>query len=62
MPDYNVKNISTLKTRIQIFDKVIVVVWVGLIVLLYYDISWAVAVLLVTQIVLYIIRRRMKRS
>ena len=61
MPDYNVKNISTLKTRIQIFDKVIVVVWVGLIVLLYYDISWAVAVLLVTQIVLYIIRRRMKK-
>ena len=62
MPDYNVKNISTLKTRIQIFDKVIVVVWVGLIVLLYYDISWAVAVLLVTQIVLYIIRRRMKKE
>lgn len=62
MPDYNVKNISTLKTRIQIFDKVIVVVWVGLIVLLYYDISWAVAVLLITQIVLYIIRRRMKKE
>ena len=62
MPDYNVKNISALKTRIQIFDKVIVVVWVGLIVLLYYDISWAVALLLVAQLTLYIIRRRMKKE
>ena len=42
MPDYNVKNISSLKTRIQILDKIIVVVWVGLIVLIYFDISWAV--------------------
>ena len=58
MPDYNVKNISSLKTRIQILDKIIVVVWVGLIVLIYFDISWAVAVILVAQLTLYIIRRR----
>ena len=56
MPDYNVKNISSLKTRIQILDKIIVVVWVGLIVLIYFDISWAVAVILVAQLTLYIIR------
>ena len=62
MPDYNVKNISSLKTRIQIFDKIIVVVWVGLIVLIYFDLSWAVALMLVTQLVLYIIRRRMKKD
>ena len=62
MPDYNVKNISSLKTRIQILDKIIVVVWVGLIVLIYFDISWAVAVILVAQLTLYIIRRRMKKD
>lgn len=62
MPDYNVKNITALKTRIQIFDKVIVVVWVGLIILLYFDIGWAVALMLVAQLVLYIIRRRMKKE
>ena len=50
MPDYNVKNISSLKTRIQILDKIIVVVWVGLIVLIYFDISWAVALMLVAQL------------
>ena len=60
--DYNVKNISSLKTRIQIFDKIIVVVWVGLIVLIYFDLSWAVALMLVAQLVLYIIRRRMKKD
>ena len=62
MPDYNVKNISSLKTRIQILDKIIVVVWVSLIVLIYFDISWAVAVILVAQLTLYIIRRRMKKD
>ena len=62
MPDYNVKNISSLKTRIQILDKIIVVVWVGLIVLIYFDISWAVAVILVAQLTLYIIRRKMKKN
>lgn len=62
MPDYNVKTITALKTRIQIFDKVIVVVWVGLIILLYFDISWAVALLLVAQLVMHIIRRRMKKE
>lgn len=62
MPDYNVKNISSLKTRIKIFDKIIVVVWVGLIVLIYFDIGWAVAILLAAQLVLYIIRSRMKKD
>lgn len=62
MPDFNVKNITVLKTRIQILDKATIVVWVGLIVLLYYDITWAVLTLLIIQVILYIIRRRMKKD
>lgn len=62
MPDYNIKNISSLKARIKVLDKVIVVVWVGLIVLGYYNIGWAVLILLISQIVLYIIRRKLKKE
>lgn len=62
MPDYNIKEISGLKLRIQIFDRVILAIWIALIVLVYYDLSSIVGILLVVQAVLYIVRKRFKRK
>lgn len=62
MPDYNIKEISSLKLKIQIFDRIILAIWIALIVLVYYDISIAVGILLGAQIVVYIIRKRLKKK
>lgn len=61
MADINIKEISDLKKKIYVLDKVTLVLWVALVLLIYFNQNEIFLLLLFIQIALYIVRRRCKK-
>ena len=62
MADFDIKEIASLKVRLQIVEKLVLVDWILIILSMYYDWGGWIATLIVAQFILYIYKGKLRKQ